>query len=49
LNEKYFKGQNLEISGFIYDFNGTPQENVNATISASHEEGLIFKNVKLNL
>jgi len=43
LNEQYFKGQNLEMSGFIYDFNGTPPENVNATISASHEEGLIFK------
>src|SRR3989344_3514530 len=43
LNEKYFKGQNIEISGFMYDFNGTPPEKVNATISASHGEGLIFK------
>src|SRR3989344_3076038 len=43
LNETYFKGQNLEISGFIHDFNGTPQENVSATISASHEGVLIFK------
>src|SRR3989344_6723444 len=43
LNEKYLKGQNLEISGFMYDFNGTSPENVNATISASYEEGLIFK------
>src|SRR3989338_7968253 len=44
LNEEYFKGQNLEINGFIYDFNGTPPKDLNATISASHEEGLIFKN-----
>src|SRR3989344_8890311 len=43
LNETYFKGQNLEISGFIHDFNGTPQENVSATISASHKGVLIFK------
>jgi len=43
LNKTYFKGQNLEISGFIHDFNGTPQENVSATISASHEGVLIFK------
>src|SRR3989338_6314697 len=44
LNEEYFKGQNLEINGFIYDFNGTPPKDLNATISASDEEGLIFKN-----
>ena len=43
LNEEYFKGQNLEISGFMYDFNGTPPTDLNATIFASHEEGLIFK------
>src|SRR3989344_4488866 len=44
LNEEYFKGQNLEINGFIYDFNGTPPTDLNATIFAWHEEGLIFKN-----
>ncbi len=44
LNEEYFQGQNLEISGFMYDFNGTPPVNVNAIISAFHDGGLIFKN-----
>jgi len=43
LNEEYSKGQNLEISGFIYDFNKTLQSNVNTTISA-YQEGLIFRN-----
>ncbi|MBI4439841.1 hypothetical protein HY638_02625 [Candidatus Woesearchaeota archaeon] len=43
LGEEHFKGQNLEIKGHIYDFNATPQEGVNVTISASYDGGLIFK------
>ena len=43
LNETYLEGQEMEISGFIHDFNGTPPKGLNATISASYEEGFIFK------